>query len=125
MKAKCSNCKHFERLQVAGYPFEHIRRCARHDGMKIQLDSGHNLMDKSNMPCFEARQIALWRLPAAVGAAIFWSVFISFVLYFTLAITLASSADFRPVPMAVPVIIFTLATAAGISMAVMWYRGDL
>ena len=93
--------------------------------MKIQLDSGHNSMDKNSMPCFESKQIPLWRLPVTIVAAIFWSICISIGIYFTLGITQASVGDFRPVPIVVPIIVAIISVAFRIFMAAKWYQGKL
>ncbi len=125
MKSKCSNCKHFQRFDVPGDPYGHTRRCTRPDAVTMQLDSGGNPMDKNSMPCFEPKQIPLWRLPVAIVAAVFWSVAIAVGIYFTLGVTLASGGDFRPVPILVPIIVAVISFAFGVFMAIKWYQGEL
>jgi hypothetical protein len=119
MKAKCSNCKYYERLHVPGNPYDHQWRCTKSDAVKIQVQAGWPLnMERDNMPCFEPRgPKPRWRFPAAIAVGIFLPMF-SFVAM----LLVIGTQDFRPLPLAVPIIVGAIAIALGVSVAVFWYR---
>ena len=132
MKAKCSNCKYGQRYNLPGRPYDHRWRCTRSDAKKIQCDAGY-LIDPNNMPCFEPKRVAFWRLPVCIVLGIFTAITSSIIAWFIISGVVWSlfgvlldrhTETSGKVAIALGTVAVVLGIVAGVLIANKWRKGD-
>ena len=82
--------------------------------------------ESSNLACFEARVIPFWRVPVAVIVGIWVTVILFIAIYFLgVGFQQQISGDFRPIPLAVPIIVGLISIAVGVFGSIEWFKRKL
>lgn len=124
-KTICSPCRYYKYSEVSGSPWTYRWKCIRQDIMRIQSGALTEANDEFKL-CFEPRQVPLWRVPVAVIIGLWVSVFLFFAIYFLgVGVVLASSGDFRLVPIVVPILVGIISIAIGLFGSIEWYKRRL
>ncbi|MFC1907499.1 hypothetical protein ACFLW8_05385 [Chloroflexota bacterium] len=78
------------------------------------------------LECFEPREVPFWRVPAAIIVGI-WITAILFIAIYFLGAGLQQqiSGDFRPIHLAVPIIVGIISIAVGVFSSIVWYNRKL